>query len=379
MIPPAKKIRQNKFSRLLSLDVFRGLTIALMILVNSPGNQTAYTWLEHSAWNGCTIADLVFPFFIFIVGVSSVFSLSKAREVNHMPLPQLLIKIIKRSLIIFLIGLLLNAFPNHFEMSTLRFYGVLQRIAICYFVASILFLTTKIEIQVLIIGILLIGYWLILILANVPGFGVGNLTLEGNFAAYVDRVIFSSAHLYGKFYDPEGLLSTIPAIATALLGNISGAWLLSKYDHWQKLKGLITFGIMALIVGWLWSIWFPINKILWSSSYVLWTGGWALIVLAFCYWLIEIQKWKSWSKPFEIFGANALAVYFLHVFFLKLQIVIMIHCANGVSENLKLFVTNRLFGWASPENASLFYALSYTLFWLLILSILYRKKIFIKI
>ncbi|KTD29804.1 MULTISPECIES: acyltransferase family protein [Legionella] len=378
MIPSVKN-KENKFSRLLSLDVFRGLTIALMILVNSPGNQTAYSWLEHSAWNGCTLADLVFPFFIFIVGVSSVFSLSKAREVYHTPSQQLFAKIIKRTLIIFFIGLLLNAFPNHFDFSTLRFHGVLQRIAICYFVASILFLTTKIAVQVVVMCTLLIAYWLMMTQINVPGYGTGNLTIEGNLAAYVDRLIFSSMHLYGKFYDPEGLLSTIPAIATAILGNLTGVWLLSGYSYWQKWKGLMAVGFLALIAGGLWNMEFPINKTLWSSSYVLWTGGWALIVLAFCYWLIEIQGWKTWSKPFEIFGANALAVYFLHVLFLKLQIVIKIHQGVGTPENLKLFITNTLFGWVSPEKASFLYALSYTLFWLLILAILYRKKVFIKI
>lgn len=374
MMLSAINLQKRQFPRLLSLDVFRGITIALMILVNSPGNQTAYSWLEHSAWNGCTLADLVFPFFIFIVGVSSAFSLSKAREVHHSPLPQLVIKILKRSLIIFALGLLLNAFPSHFDFVTLRVYGVLQRIAICYFIASILFLTTKIAVQALLLVILLVGYWLIMQLTNVPGYGVNNLTEAGNLAAYVDRLIFSSAHLYGKFYDPEGLLSTIPAIATALLGNLTGVWLLAHYSSWEKVKGLVIAGLIALIIGWIWALWFPINKALWSSSYVLWTGGWALITLALCYWLIEIKSWKAWSKPFEIFGVNALVVYFLHILFLKVQIMITIH-----QQNLKSWISNTLFGWASLENASLFYALSYTLFWFLILTILYRKKIFIKL
>lgn len=368
----------NKFSRLLSLDVFRGITIALMILVNSPGNRTAYAWLEHTPWNGCTLADLVFPWFIFIVGVASVFSLSKASELDHLSSQQLFLKILKRSLLIFFIGLLLNALP-YFHFSTLRFYGVLQRIAICYFVGSLLFLTTRIETQALIMALLLVVYWLIMILAKVPGFGADNLTLEGNFAAYVDRLIFSPAHLYGKFYDPEGLLSTLPAIATALLGNLTGYWLRSPYKARKKLEGLWVSGFILLILGWYWGIWFPINKTLWTSSYVLWTGGWALLILAVCYWLIDIKGWKTWSKPFEIFGANALAVYFLHIFFLKIQAIIIVHRAEGLPETLKMTITNTLFGWASPENASLLYALCYTLFWLFILTILYRKKIFIKI
>lgn len=373
------KIQKNKFSRLLSLDVFRGFTIALMILVNSPGNQSPYSWLEHSPWNGCTLADLVFPFFVFIVGVSSVFSLSKARELGHLTMNQLMLKILKRSLIIFLIGLGLNAFPNHFDFATLRILGVLQRIAICYFFSSILFLTTSPRVQSLIIVGLLVGYWLLITQAVVPGYGAGQLTLEGNFAAYFDRILLSPAHLYGKFYDPEGFLSTFPAIATALLGNLTGVWLLSNRHQVQKFKGLIFAGILALIIGWFWSLFFPINKTLWSSSYVLWTGGYALLILAFCYWLIEMKGRKRWSKPFEIFGANAMAAYVLHVLFLKIQAVIRITQPGGESVNLKTFICNFLFGWTTPANAALLYALVYTLFWLVILTILYRKKIFIKI
>ncbi|CDZ79118.1 hypothetical protein BN59_03435 [Legionella massiliensis] len=368
-----------KYSRLLSLDVFRGLTIALMILVNSPGNQTPYAWLEHSPWNGCTLADLVFPFFVFIVGLSSVFSLAKARELGHLTMQQLANKIFKRSLIIFLLGLLLNVLPNHFDLTSLRILGVLQRIAICYFFSSILFLTTGIRTQILILLGLLFGYWLLMTWVTVPGYGANNLTLEGNIAAYVDRMFLAPGHLYGKFYDPEGFLSTLPSIATALLGNLTGYWLLTGSSPKQKLKGIIASGFLALIAGGLWSLWFPINKTLWTSSYVLWTGGWALLVLALCYWLIEIKKISKWFKPFEIFGSNAMAAYILHVLFLKIQAVIRVSEPDGSSLSLKVFICDSLFGWASPENAALLYALSYTLFWLFVLTILYRKKIFFKI
>ncbi|KTC86646.1 acyltransferase family protein [Legionella brunensis] len=364
---------EKKISRLLSLDVFRGLTIALMILINSPGNPTAYAWLEHSEWNGCTLADVVFPFFIFIVGVSLVFSLTKAKA-SGLTSGQLLPKIIRRSFIIFLIGLLLNAFPNHFDLVTLRVYGVLQRIAICYFVCAMLFLTTRISTQIVLLALLLIGYWLLMTLVPVPGYGLDDLTPQGNLAAYVDRMIFSANHLYGKFFDPEGLLSTLPTIATGLIGNLTGFWLLTPRKNSEKFKGMIVAGILSLVVGWFWGLEFPINKALWTSSYVLWTGGLALLVLGLCYWLIEIKGWKKWSKPLEIFGVNALAVYFLHILLLKIQLMI-----TTTSGNLRLFITDHLFGWASMQNASLFYALTYTLFWLFILTILYRKKIFIKI
>ena len=367
------------YSRLLSLDVFRGLTIALMILVNSPGNSTSYIWLEHAPWNGCTLADLVFPFFVFIVGVSSTFSLSKTKAQGHSSLNQSVIKILKRSLIIFLLGLFLNAFPHHFEFSTLRYFGVLQRIAICYLISSLLFLTTRLEIQAGIVVFILIAYWLIMALIPLPIYGANNLTAEGNVAAYFDRLLFAPIHLYGKVYDPEGLLSTLPAVASALIGNLTGAWLLSGYSREKKLFAMSIVGVLTLVFGWVWGLWFPINKALWSSSYVLWTGGWALLILALCYWLIDIKGWKAWSKPFEIFGVNAMAAYFLHVLFLKIQINLFVSGSDGASVNLKSYITQLCFGWASPENASLLYALGYTLFWLLIMTILYRKKIFIKI
>ncbi|WED44444.1 acyltransferase family protein [Legionella cardiaca] len=364
---------EKKTSRLLSLDVFRGLTIALMILVNSPGNSTVYGFLEHSEWNGCTLADVVFPFFIFIVGVSLVLSLTKSKAVG-LTFKELLPKILRRTFIIFLLGLFLNAFPYHFDFETLRFFGVLQRIAICYLVCALLFLTTRITTQFIILITLLVGYWLLMTFIPVPGYGTNNLTPQGNLAAYVDRLIFSSAHLYGKFYDPEGLLSTLPAIATGLIGNLAGFWLISRRKPSVQITGMVIAGVLCSIAGILWGLWFPINKSLWTSSYVLWTGGLALLILGFCYWLIDIKGWKKWSKPFEIFGVNALTAYFLHVFFIKIQIMVVIPPGN-----LRSYLTEHLFGWASSVNASLLYALSYTLFWLLILTVLYRNKIFIKI
>ncbi len=359
-------------NRLLSLDVFRGITVALMIIVNSPGNQTSYSLLDHSAWNGCTLADIVFPFFIFIVGVSCAFTLTKARARNS-PFQQLFIKILNRSLILFLIGLFLNAFPHHFDLATIRVYGVLQRIAICYFVAAMLVLTTRVSTQALITMGLMIGYWLIMTYMPVPGYGLHQLTPEGNFAAYVDRAIFSSHHLYGKTFDPEGLLSTIPAIATALIGCLTGAWLLSTYSYLQKAAGMVIVGIFAMIMGELWGQWFPINKSLWTSSYVAWAGGLALLVLALCYWLIEMKKLVKWSKPLEVFGMNAMLAFFLHVLFLKIQATIPMPLADGSSGNLRLYITEHLFGWASLQNASLLYACSYAILWLLII-IVYSKK-----
>ena len=359
--------KDSNYFRLVSLDVFRGITVALMIIVNSPGNQMPYAWLNHSTWDGCTLADLVFPFFIFIVGVSTAFTLSKAHE-QKIIVSQLIFKIIKRSLLLFLIGLFLNAFPYHFDFATLRVFGVLQRIAICYFFASLLFISTRISTQaVIMLGLMLI-YWLVLT------FGSHDLSPQDNFAAHLDRTLFSPNHLYGKTYDPEGLLSTLPAIATALLGNLTGAWLLSKYNHKQKLAGMTMAGFFAVLTGWLWGLWFPINKSLWTSSYVLWTGGFALLVLACCFWLIEMKSWEKWSKPFEIFGMNAMLAYVLHVIFLKIQASISLPRADHSPGNLRLYITDNLFGWASLPDASLLYSCSYTLLWLLIIQLFVSKK-----
>jgi len=371
------EIATNKPARLLSLDVFRGLAIVGMMLVNSPGNQTAYSFLSHSAWHGCTLADFVFPFFIFIMGVSVAFAFNKARQ--H-PWLGLLPKIIRRTIIIFLIGLFLNAFPRHFDFETLRYFGVLQRIAICYFFAAILFLGTSIRTQIILTALLLLIYWVLMVFIPVPGYGANNLTPAGNLAAYVDRIIFGPKQLYGKVFDPEGVLSTIPSIATALTGNITGVWLLSRYTRNQKCLGRLIAGVISAILGWIWGLSFPINKSLWTSSYVLWTTGFALIILAIFYWLTDIKGWRAWAKPLEIFGVNALAAYFLHIFFLKIQAMIHIKRLDGSTVNLRIYITEHLFGWVpSLKLASLFYAITYIVFWLLILWILYRKKIFIKI
>lgn len=385
----------NKYplnKRMLSLDVFRGLTIMLMILVNSPGNQTAYKILEHSKWNGCTLADLVFPFFLFIVGVSLVFSLiqsssfprrreSMASIQSHFSniarKNELLIKILKRSLIILFLGILLNGFP-FYDLSTLRFPGVLQRIAICYFFAALLFLTTRIRTQIFLFFVTLIGYAVLMDFIPELESGIPYSAENNNWAAYIDRLFFTG-HMYKPFSDPEGILSTFPALATTLLGVFTGVWLRSENSSNQKLGWIIGTGTACLIVGWIWGLWFPINKSLWTSSFVLWTGGLALYLLAFIYWLIEIKNWRAWSKPFEIFGLNAIAVYLLHIIFLRIQNYIHLPKLDGSPGNLRFYLTEHLFGLASLPNASLLYAISYILFWLFILWILYRNKIFIKI
>lgn len=354
---------KDAMTRLLSLDVFRGLTIAVMILVNSPGNQYSYSGLLHSVWNGCTLADLVFPFFIVILGMSSVLTLThlKQKGISNTALFRL---ILKRSVYIFATGLLLNMLPDHFDLSHLRILGVLQRVAICYFFASILFLSTRISVQVIIIAILLFGYWFLILALS----GINAISMNDNLVSYIDRLILSPQHLYTQEFDPEGLLSTLPAIASALFGNVMGFILVSSWTKQQQLRWMMTAGILLSVLGLLWNTMFPINKLLWSSSYVLWTTGLSCVVFGICFALIEIYHWVDWTKPFLLFGKNAMLVYILHVLFLKIQAVILVHQTNGTMVDLRVYITDLLFGYLSPKNASLCYAVGYTLFWLFVLT-----------
>ncbi|MCX5785211.1 MAG: heparan-alpha-glucosaminide N-acetyltransferase domain-containing protein [Elusimicrobia bacterium] len=364
-------------SRLLSLDAFRGITIAAMIIVNTPGNQEAYKQLDHAEWNGCTMTDLVFPFFLFIVGVSLVFSLSKRleRDGGKGLAPQ----IFKRTLIIYALGMVLNAIPNY-HPSTIRILGVLQRIALCYCAASFIFIKTTLRAQIAIAACALVGYWLVMTQIPVPGYGAGILTKEGSLASWLDRLVLG-AHTYRQgVYDPEGILSTIPALVTTMFGIFTGLWLRSARTAGKKTRGLMRAGALMFITGWLWSLSFPLNKALWTSSYVLYTGGLALWLLALCYWLIEIRDIKAWSKPFEIFGINAIAAYMLPIFLLKFLVLYKLNVPGGEPVQLRIFICDHIFGtWLSPLNASAAFAFSYMALWLGFFWLLYRRNIFIKI
>lgn len=341
-----------------------------MILVNSPGNQFSYSSLEHSAWNGCTLADLVFPFFIVIVGISSVLALTnlKIKGATNEALFKI---IIKRSIYIFGMGLLLNILPNHFDFSQIRVLGVLQRIAICYFFSSMLFLTTTLRTQVIGIAVLLIGYWFLMYEFSV----ISTLSINHNLVGYLDQLILSPQHLYTPTFDPEGLLSTLPAIGSVLFGNVLGIILVSSRTKQQQLRWMLTAGLMLSVFGLIWSQAFPLNKSLWSSSYVLWTSGLSYLALAMCFALIEIKKSTYWSKPFLLFGKNAMLVYMLHVLFLKIQAIILVHTTNGNIVNLRLYLTDLFFGHFSAKTASLCYAVSYTLFWLCVLKCLTKWRL----
>ena len=362
--------------RLVSLDVFRGITIAGMILVNNPGTWQHIYWpLRHAEWDGWTPTDLVFPFFLFIVGVAIPLAFGNRLDSGRST-RDLYFKIIKRTLIIFGIGLFLNAFP-YFGLSDLRIPGVLQRIAICYFFASIIFLNTRVAAQIAITIGLLIVYWLLVTFVPAPGFAAGDLTKEGSLPSFVDRVVFGPNHVWSqaKVYDPEGLLSTVPALCTALIGVLTGQWLRTEKTRYEKAAGIFVAGAVCLAIGWGWNSFFPINKALWTSSYVLFSGGLALQFLAFCYWLIDIKGYRRWSKPFEVFGMNAIALYVGAGLMAELFGVIQI---QGVPLGAWIY-RNAFASWASPINASLAFAISFVLVWLVLMWILYRRRIFIKV
>jgi predicted acyltransferase len=376
-------------TRLTSLDLFRGVTIAAMILVNNPGNDHAYWPLEHAEWNGWTPTDLIFPFFLFIVGVSLVFS-SESRLSRGDSRSLLLRHAFRRAVIIFAIGLALNWLVDLFLSRGVRIPGVLQRIGICYLAASILDLYVRPRTRALIVAALLIGYWILMRFVPVPGLGVPSRDIpflhpDANLGAYLDRKFLihlwgSSSRLYEITRDPEGFLSTLPAIATALLGVFTGEWLRSKRSPQNKALGMLVFGVVGLILGKAWGIWFPINKKLWTSSYVLFTAGFALVCLALCYWATDIKRWRgALNRPFLIFGRNAITAYVIADLF-----AVMLYAFNkrvsGQMMNAQQLIFQRFFAsLGSPSFSSLLFSLAFVLLCLLPIWLMDRKKIFLKI
>jgi predicted acyltransferase len=366
-------------NRLVSLDVFRGITIAAMVLVNNPGSWSYIYWpLAHAEWHGWTPTDLVFPFFLFIVGVAIPLAFGRRIETGKSK-RDLYLKIARRTLIIFALGIFLAGFP-YFDFATIRIPGVLQRIAVCYFVASIIFLNTSIRTQLLITAALLVAYWLLMTRLSAPGFATGDLSKEGSIASFIDRSIFG-AHIWkqGKVFDPEGLLSTIPAIATTLMGVLAGQWQRFRKSEYERVAGWFVAGFVCMVIGWAWNPFFPMNKSLWTSSYVLFTGGLALQFLALCYWLVDIKKYRIWAWPFVVFGVNALVLFVASGIVARLLGLIKVPSDSG-SISLQSWVFRNLFlSWLPPYRASLAYAVVFILVWLGLMWILYRRKIFVRV
>ena len=363
--------------RVASLDAFRGATIAGMILVNNPGSWGAiYSPLAHAEWHGWTPTDLVFPFFLFIVGVSITLALSRRAEAAGAR-RDLYLKILRRSAVIFALGLVLAGFPGY-DLSAIRIPGVLQRIAVCYLVASVVFLNTRWRTQAVVAAALLLLYWSLMVLIPAPGFAAGDLSVEGNLAAYIDRAVLGR-HTWKPLYDPEGILSTIPAVATTLAGVLTGHWLRARRPELEKVAGLFVVGAACVVAGWAWGFFFPVNKALWTSSYAVLTAGLALQSLAVCYWLVDVKGYRRWATPFLVFGSNALIIYFLSELFSNVISSVTVARAGGASD-LKTAVYESVFAsWASPKLASLLFALCVVLLWLGVAAVLYRRRIFIKV
>ncbi len=410
-------------SRVLSVDVLRGLTIALMILVNDPGDWShVYSQLDHAAWNGFTLTDLVFPNFLFLVGASIVFSL-ESRIARGESKRTLALHMVRRAITIFAIKMLLTAFP-HFHLTHLRIFGVLTRIAVCYLIAGLICLYTRRARTLLAISAaLLVGYWVLMRFVPVPGFGIPThdmpiLDPERNLAAWLDRGFnafmqhwLHTGTLYNQTHDPEGMLSTIPAIATTLLGSVTALWLRRAHQNSERndgppqsssaapipavqiLRVLILCGILGLMFGLLWSFTFPINKNLWTSSYVLYSAGWSLLLLALCYWFIDIrslnrtQAGKALLQPWLIFGSNAITAYVISNFLV--EIALWIKVPAGALVNAAAPATpisawqwtyRYLFARHDSTNVtSLAFALAFVALCFLPNLLLWRKKIFLKV
>ena len=341
-------------ARLISLDAFRGITVAAMLLVNNPGSDPVYPQLEHATWSGWTFTDTIFPFFLWIVGVAMTLSFAKRME-RGANRSQLLLHALRRSIIIYLLGLLLAGFP-YFHLEHLRLVGVLPRIAVCYLIASVILLFTDWRGQLAAIASLFVSYWLLMTLYPVPGLGAGHLEKGANFAAYIDQM-FLTGHMWGqtKTWDPEGIVSTLPAIGTTLLGIMAGHLLKN-----HKLLWLAASGVILIAFGELLSLWMPINKSLWTVPYALLMAGLATLEFLALYWLVDVKAWRTWAKPFLIFGSNAIAVFVLSGLIGRLLGVLKVVTVQGQRQSLGAFLYNTLFAPLTTQiNASLLYALSF--------------------
>ncbi|MFP5249337.1 MAG: acyltransferase family protein [Acidobacteriota bacterium] len=379
--------------RLPALDVFRGLTIAFMIMVNNNGGPGSWRQMNHSAWNGFTATDLVFPTFLVVVGISIVYAF-EARLARGATRAQLARHTVLRAAVLVLFGVVVNNFP-FFHLAHMRFYGVLQRIALCYLAIGLFYLyDRRVWTKVAMLAVLLLGYWVLVRWVPVPGAGVPGrevafLDRNQNLVAWVDRQLMPG-HLYEDFplhdaRDPEGLLSTLPALGTTLIGLLAGLWLRSRRAISRKTVGLAGSAAVCLALGALWNPWFPINKKMWTSSYVLFAAGWSLAIFALLYWALEQKGWgregrgRAWVWPWLVFGSNAIVAYMISE--LLPSALFNIHFRwDGLRMNpigwshLRIFSHIPNPGWATFAYSVTFTAICFVPVWAL-----YRKKIFLKV
>ena len=366
----------NNPQRSLALDAMRGLTLAAMILVNTPGSWGyLYAPVAHADWHGYTPTDLIFPFFLFIVGAATYFSL---RRFDYRPGREALTKLAKRVLIIFAIGLFLQAFPFTSPLSELRIMGVLQRIALAYGLAALAILYLPRIGLYSVMAVVLVGYWLLL-------YAVGTadaFSVENNVVTVVDRALLGSDHLWhgkGVPFDPEGLLSTLPATVNVLFGFLATRWLVQTPEFSAQFRNLMLAGLGLLAAGYLWNVWLPFNKSLWTSSFVLVTSGWALIVLALFTALCRSTGGARFAQPLRIFGMNPLFIYALSILWVTCYFLVSLEFDGQIMNVYEFLYALCLRVIADPYAASLLFAAAHVLWFWVIAYILYRKRIFIKI
>jgi predicted acyltransferase len=400
----------RKRERLVSLDVFRGITIAGMLLVNNPGTWSAiYPPLEHAAWNGWTPTDVIFPFFLFIVGITTHLSITARRERGDED-AALVRQILRRGALIFLLGFLMSLFPFYqwgtiegmqnpsiidrivYRWEHVRILGVLQRIGLVYTIAALLSLKTTLKQQVVILAVLLYGYWFAMTLIpingtfnGVPGRYIGAVLLNTpseTLAAHLDRAILGLNHIWAGSvtYDPEGPFSTIPAIGTAMLGIFAGRWIGQRRPLIERIAALFAIGSLGMVVGLMWNWAFPINKNLWTSSYVVFTAGMACVTLATVMWIIEVHDIRWWTKPFVIYGVNPIVAFVGSGVLARCIYTLWKVDYNGKPTPMETVIYNDVFApWLEPKNASLAMAVVTVLFWFAVLAVLYRRRIFLKV
>ncbi len=375
--------------RLLSLDVVRGITIAFMIMVNNNGGPGSWRFMNHAEWNGLTPTDLVFPTFVFVVGVSVVFAF-EARLARGATRARLAWHTVQRAAILILFGIIVNSFPT-FALPHMRFYGVLQRIGICYLLVGLFYLWDKrASTKVIALVVALVGYWVLMRWVPIPGVGLPGrdvpfMDMTQNLVSWIDRHLFPY-HLYlyapdHNVRDPEGLLSNLPAIGTALMGVLTGIWLRSGRQIATKARGLAIACVGSLALGYLWSLWFPLNKNMWTSSYVLVAGGYSLALLTFAYWAIEVKDWrKGWTWPWIVFGSNAIAAYMFSELMPGILYNIALPAGGGKHVDLVAWIfMHTLAHIPNPGWAAFAFSVSFTAFCFIPVWILYRRKIFLKV
>ena len=399
LAPPAPR------ERLLALDTFRGATVAAMLLVNNPGSWGAiYAPLQHAPWHGWTPTDLIFPFFLFIVGITTHLSLG-ARRARGAGDRELVRKIVWRGAAIFLLGLLLSAFPLFNwrpiagnpdpsfldrvadQFANLRIMGVLQRIALAYVLGALLTLRTTLRAQIAIVATLLLGYWALMTLVPVPDSGIRGAQLlgsrDGNLAAWVDRLVLGPRHLWvgaDRRWDPEGLLSTLPAVGTVILGVLAGRWIGATRPLLERIRGLLAAGGIAIVAGLLWGLVFPINKSLWTSSYVVFTAGMAAVAIALCLWVIDERRVTGWTKPFVAFGVNPMIAFLLSGMVARLIYSILKVSSGGETMSLQRWIHETFYAsWLAPKNASLLFALTFVACFWVVLAALHRRRIYFRV